>query len=733
MVTNSWIRRHVPWPLYWQSNPDDWQYFVIDSKHLKADWRPHGPENGIYELVITRRNGSDPNGQAVFYNFPDWDEYTTGDLFKAHPTRADNWMHYGRKDNIIVFSNGEKLNPITIEDTIAGHPLIHGALVVGQGRFQAALILEPITYPETEEEAENLIDKVCPAVEEANKLTVSHGHISRQLISISDPQMPFPRAGKGTVQRSRAIMLYEGHIKALYEKVENETQLDIPPFDLSSQRALAKSITQSMIDELQVEGIEPRMEFFSMGIDSLQILTLSKILHAGIEGAGKSIDKIAVAPRNIYNHPTAEKLAGYIFSVLHGDGTIHQNGLSTDTALSEELVAKYTRDIVAKHARDLPSAPLDHDQTILLTGSTGSLGAYILDILCKSPRVSTVIALNRGEDGGKSRQPEISAARGLATDFTKVKFMGADISHPKLGLGEAEYGQLLSSVDRIIHNAWPVNFNISLSSFEPYICGVRNLVDFSSNASKTVPIVFLSSIGTVSRWSATTPVPEQQLTDTGLAAMGYGQSKLVSSLILDAASKISGIPTATIRVGQIAGPKSNAGKWNPQEFLPSLIASSVHLGMLPDDLGSQNVVDWMPIEDVAALVLDVAGVTETKPVSEVAGYFHCVNPKTVQWLDLADAIMDYYSPGIKKLVSLKEWVAALEKSSEGTPDLDKNPAVKLLDTYRGFAQAIEANQPHVYLSMKRTMEHSKTAAEMEAITPEMMRTWCRQWGFEKAV
>ena len=91
---------------------------------MGVEWRPHDPENGLYELVFKRFHPTEPAGQAAFYNFPDWEEYAPGDLFKAHPSAPDNWMHYGRKDNIIVFSNGEKLNPVTIEDTITGDPLI---------------------------------------------------------------------------------------------------------------------------------------------------------------------------------------------------------------------------------------------------------------------------------------------------------------------------------------------------------------------------------------------------------------------------------------------------------------------------------------------------------------------------------------------------------------------------------------------------------------------------------
>lgn len=51
-----------------------------------------------------------------------------------------------------------------------------------------------------------------------------------------------------------------------------------------------------------------------------------------------------------------------------------------------------------------------------------------------------------------------------------------------LGLSDAQFNELTSSVDIIIHNAWKVDFNYSLESFKPvHIRGVCNLIDWSSD------------------------------------------------------------------------------------------------------------------------------------------------------------------------------------------------------------------------------------------------------------
>ena len=113
----------------------------------------------------------------------------------------------------------------------------------------------------------------------------------------------------------------------------------------------------------------------------------------------------------------------------------------------------------------------------------------------------------------------------------------------------------------------------TLDGVEPYIRGVRNLIDFSRKATKRVPVVFISSVVTTEGWREKRPVPEESIHDFKFALNGYDHSKLVSSLILERATEMAGVPTEVIRVGQVAGPTSELGFWNKQEWLPSIVAS----------------------------------------------------------------------------------------------------------------------------------------------------------------
>ncbi|KAH9906522.1 hypothetical protein F4778DRAFT_801801 [Xylariomycetidae sp. FL2044] len=721
----------APWPQYQQTDPKLWDYIIINSDVLGADWQLVSKDDDVSRLVVKRKE-KHPGLQGFFYTFPDDQQYDTKDTFKPHPSLPDTWIYSGRSDNIIVFSNGEKLNPITIENIVEGHPQVAGALVVGAQRFQPALLIEPAVYPENDNAAKEMLDNIWPSVVRANRETVAHGQIGRNFISLTNPKKPFPRAGKGTIQRAAALKLYEPDIAALYDKAEQISAGDTPRLNVDSVEAL----TESMQDLFQKglgedHKLEPDADFFSLGIDSMQVIGASRLLRAGLEAAGHHVTADTIAARTIYGNPTLRQLAKYVYSKLHHDSTaVAREDKEEDDASQamESLLQKYTRNLTPSKARR--PDPQDENQVILLTGSTGMLGSYMLDLLVRSPSVQKVICLNRAEDGGVKQQEKAMRERGLVTDYDKkAEFYRADLSRSDLGLPADVFERLLRTADRFIHSAWPVNFNISVESFDAHLRGVRNVADFASESTKRVAVAFISSISTVSHWDPSRgDIPEESLRDFKLPVWGYGRSKMVGSLILEEAAKSGDFPAAVIRVGQIAGPEAEAGFWNKQEWLPSIIASSLYLGALPADLGVSGRVDWTPCERVASTVLEVAGATQKVAADAIPGYYHVVNPEATAWADLAPAVQAFYGEErIPALVGFGDWVRRLEDSQvRDMHALEKNPGVKLLDSYRGMATP--GARPVVF-GTRLTTERSPTLRSTRAVTPELMKHWCKQWGF----
>jgi len=868
----------APYLTYHQSNLDLWQYYIFNEELMGIDWRPvatgAGSSSSIsnttdhkgdttttptveaYQMIIRRKNPNRdaPGFQGWFYTFPSADEYDTKDLFERHPTLPYHWRYVGRGDDIIVFSNGEKLNPVTIEDMITSHPAVAGALVVGAGRFQAGLLIEPKrpAHSDDTDNDNNFIEKIWPLVQRANKQTVAHGRItSRDMIMISKPDKPFARAGKGTIQRAATVKLYTQEIDEMFRQADSRGDVNAPnqsdsatsadaeviKLDLSSEHALISSIVRVFGKLVPDQELEPDTDLFTVGVDSLMVLTATRQLRAALAGTdrgatdgrdgGTKAD--VLNPRVVYANPTPKTLAKHIITTFGTKNSTEDSKTADSTAreqesdtikLMQELLDRFTADLPSSSPKNKKSAA-KQNQTILLTGSTGMLGGFILENLLAHPQVGKVICLNRAADGGKTKHANLQRGtsrkleersntepeKGQDSKFLpltegeadavrvgshgedneqshnhhelepngtttasvagKVEFHHIDAAKPRLGLPDATYDRLLSETDRIIHNAWPVNFNIPLSSFVPSLQGVRNLTDLATAAEKQVVMVFVSSIGSVQGYSSifsSSPspaasssqndkgnhhviVPETRTTDfrAAIPAGGYGLSKMLGSLIVDAAAQSGGFTGASVRVGQIAGseraslhsPDSDeVVVWNRHEWLPSLIASSVALGALPQSLGpSMDRVDWTPVERVAGLIVDIAGVGADSDGE--GGYYHGVNPRATTWSgDLMQVVQEYYR--IPRVVGISEWVDLLlqsQKELESITDeaeverrLARNPGLKLLDTYRGMLASSE-DKPPVVLAMDKTAARSETIRSAGPITTEMMRAWCAQWKF----
>lgn len=727
----------APFPLYTKSDPYLWQYFHFNKETLGGEFRRQAGEEDVYELVIVRQkeNSKHPGKQGIFYTFPELKEWSTKDLYRPHPTLPDHWIYHGRADNIIVFSNGEKLNPVTIEEIVTDHSALKGALVVGSMRFQAALIIEPKTYPQTEDEKKQLLDSVWPLVETANEETVQHGRIARDMVFLCNPEKPFLRAGKGTVQRALTVKLYEEDINKMYEEKQGGRDAELK-VDIASEETLATSIVEIMRTHLAAEKLELDVDFFAAGIDSLGVMNAAKLLRAALQHSGRAVDAKALAPRVIYTNSTPRRLASYLFNNVLGSNATTQSEEEQQLEAMRVLIKKYTSDIIKAKPNRLE--PRNDNQVVLLTGSTGMLGSYMLDILARNPHVAKVVCLNRAADGGRAQQAKGMADRGLldiATLDAKTEYHQVDVSKPNLGLPKDVYTRLQSEADRVVHNAWPVNFNIPIESFEPFLAGCRHFADFASTAERRVAVTFVSSIATAFNYGdekhpGEPKIPEQRYEDVSLPGDGYGRSKMIGSLIIeDAALNGGDFPYAIVRVGQVAGPESEAGAWNRQEWLPSIVASSLYMKALPSELGAMGRVDWTPAERVATLVLEASGLGErvVQKADEINGYYHGVNPHESHWTDLAAAIQEFYGKDrIAELVPFQEWVERLEKTQgDGEESLAKNPGVKLLDSYKGFSQS----GWHAPYDMAKTEERCPVVRTTKAVTPEMMRHWCKQWGF----
>ncbi|KAH8881459.1 acetyl-CoA synthetase-like protein [Thozetella sp. PMI_491] len=701
-----------------QAEREDWNYLHF---HPAGGFTYQQQSDDLWEQFQTR----DPKldlFQAFFQTFPDKDEVAIKDLYSKHPTKPGRWFYRGRTDDVIVLSNGEKINPLDMEACINNHAAVKASLVVGQGKFQTAALVqlnEPL--PTTEEDLQTLKDSLWSSMETANLEAPAHGQLHEGYIIFATEDKPFLLAGKETILRAMTVKLYEKEIDEFYASRELQQASEVVPIDIANLESIREGVEQLVSTTLSGTKLAPNDDFFAGGLDSLSVFKVLASLRAALQPVAQVVEG-SITASLVYSNPTIERLSKSLDRLVRsGSGT---QEIDTTPELMGSLLDKYTS--------DLPDKPSNTGSTVILTGSTGSLGSYLLDALLEIRSIRRIFCLNRTADAHE-RQIRANITRGLKIDLPsdRVIFLHTDLSKPNLGLDSQSYEELLHETTHIIHNQWQVDFNLNLSSFEPHIRGIRHLVDFALQSAVNPAIFFVSSVGVVKNQKSNATVPEAPVTDFTVAEGGYGCSKLVSELILSQACLKSGIKCSIFRLGQVAGPvDTEAGMWNKHEWLPSIIASSKYLGMIPSTLSSLDRVDWLPVNYVSKIVMELAGLSEN---SECAGLnssfsiFHGVNPCTTSWSTLLPAITSSLESEIA-VVPWSTWLSALEASEE-QGNLEQNPGIKLLDFYRNIDRAGASGLELPILETTMAKMKSETMKALDPVKDDWMRQWMKQWAF----
>lgn len=704
---------------------EDWEYLRF-SRVVGNDFRE--VSDGLYEHFIVRQPEHEMY-QGVFRNFPDLKEWPMRDLYQKHPAKDGLWLYKGRSDDILVFSTGEKLNPVDMELIINANPLVSAALITGVGHFQSSLLVEAATPPTKDQEKSDLAKAIWPSVEAANKKAPSHARIHRDMVLFTVPEKPMPRAGKGTVQRQSTVKLYAEEIDALYQTISeaangsgNQSELTngISSSDPNLNTVLEIVAAATDIDLAQVSK---DTNLFELGLDSLQVLSITREINKLLSDYGERREFEA---KTIYADPSIAGLLKAVAGSIEGDNDASAN--KSDRQQMQTLLDTYSQKIPISARSSKPQS--SDDITVLLTGSTGSLGSYILDSLQSDTCIEQVICLTRGRNG-RQRQSESQSAKELRPISDRVELFDADLSKPRFGLELHLYQTLLSKVTLVIHNAWQVDFNKNLDSFASQVETVNRIVEFSTQSRYGAHVFFVSSIGAVGGITQDTPIPERVFDDLDTPQRsGYGQSKFLAERVLDLAAKEANVPATICRVGQIAGPTTKAGVWPKQEWLPSLVASSLFLGKLPKSLGQVDTIDWIPVDKLGRIIVELATQRQAHCLpQDGAAVYHAVNPHTTSWSNLVPIFQKTLSRDQElELVSLEDWVEALRESDSkaSVASTSQNPALKLL----GFFQSIISHsEESVSLATSAAATASPSLAALEAVSEKEVRSWIEQWAF----
>ncbi|KAJ8080312.1 putative NRPS-like protein biosynthetic cluster [Marasmius tenuissimus] len=701
--------------------PEGFEYWRF-SPHCSPIFIPYDEKEGVFRLVFKET----PSHQPAILNtavdgIPALD---TNDLITRHPTNHELWKVYGRGDDQIMHSSGEKTNPVPLEEIVNKDPKVANSIMFGRGRFHAGIIVAPTPEQGFSPGALDMVaafrNEIWPSIEKANEYAPQHSRIFKEMIVVADPAKPFEFTPKGTPRRQAVLDAYAGEIEAAYNSVKTSSQTQlIPPLEWDQGSAL--EFVKKAIGKVLKTKVPDDGDIFQHGCDSLQATWIrNTILHA--LQTSSPINTREIPQSFVYQNPSIKSLAEFLVKATKGS---HERNSEENTVAMHKLVGEVSSGLFKTTAEPLASGP----HVVLLTGSTGAFGSYILASLLRSATVSKVYAVVRkNKIDAASRQRGAFASRGLEAslaDSSKLHLLEGDLNADNLGLEPDVYHGLQQAVTSIIHNAWTVDFNVTLSTLEPLVRGTRKLIDLALS-SKTLPsFIFVSSVGVIRN----TPIGEESfITDAKVAAgWGYAESKWCAESLLQKVGEETLLKPIIVRCGQLSGARGQpeyGGFWNMDEWFPTLVKCSSRIGQLPDVPGNAS---WIPIDAAAQVVADFA-MLHPGANAEVVNLAHS---RPVPVTEIISHLKDALN---LKTVPYDQWFTALEASIEdgtNTSEADRHVVARLLEFFRSMQIGITKSGSEAFgfptiITGKRERLLNSSETEVPLDEKDVV-AWVRNW------
>ncbi|KAG1775414.1 L-aminoadipate-semialdehyde dehydrogenase [Suillus placidus] len=692
--------------------------------------RAKGPnvKTNVNHYLRFEPRGGDTYELFVMTNQPDG-SYATKDLFIKHPTIPDAYKFIGRIDDTLVMVNGEKTNPVPMELTLRSSPYIADAVIFGAARIQIGALILPTEIVKDCSPSE-LAKLVAPIVALANAEAPSHSQLASEALVFLPYGTMIPRADKGSILRPRVYKEFEGIINEVYERLEGDIDGDGKRrlTDEAEARTAIRDIIGKTVDR-PIDSLEDDTDLFDFGLDSLQSSRIRNTIQREIYLGGKKL-----SPNAVFEHPSITQyvhplmIARLLGAIPSGnEGALAQRN---PHEIMLELVKKYSSFAYTHkgHVNGTNGAAGSSviPRVVVLTGATGSLGAYILDELLSDPSVATVYCLCRAKDDAdaSSRITASMKARKLSSRYEqvrlRVKALASDLSTIKLGLQSDMYDEIATRATLIIHNAWAVNFNLGISSFEPHIRGAVNLINLAlaSPHPRPADFYFASSISAVAAWRGPESIPEAITDDPSVAqGLGYAQSKWITEKLCQVASQQTPIRAGVLRIGQMVGDSQN-GVWNETEAISLIIKCTDTIGILPN---LEELVSWLPVDYAAKTILDLVNVPPQRLPLGDCPVWNVIHPKLVPWTSILSSLQH---SGLKfKALPRHEWIKALRASPI---DEVNNPSRKLLTFFENKYGQEEVATRYPLLTVQ-TEKASKSLGNAPIADVGLVGKWVAAW------
>ncbi|PBK87975.1 NRPS-like enzyme [Armillaria gallica] len=302
---------------------EGWEWFewarYIDYVLLPAE----GEDDNIFRVII-KENPKTGYSPAVFNTTIDGIRaYDTKDLFVRHPINYEMFKSYGRHDDQIVHSTGEKTNPTPIEGTITTDRRVGAAVMFGQSKFQPGVLISPASGyefdPTNEKDLAEFRGNIWDTVSKANEEAPQHSRIFKEMIIVTYLSKPFTFTAKGTPRRRAILTAYSKEIDAAYETVDNISVSNIPAPQKWNIDEITEWIRRVVHSLLRTDSqVSDTQDLFIVGVDSLIAVAIRSTITSILQKTRAiSMGAIRTLPQNfVFNNPSISLLSAFVYDTV---------------------------------------------------------------------------------------------------------------------------------------------------------------------------------------------------------------------------------------------------------------------------------------------------------------------------------------------------------------------------------------------------------------------------------
>ncbi|KAK0465824.1 NRPS-like enzyme [Armillaria novae-zelandiae] len=294
---------------------EGWEWFEWAS-YIEYVLVPVEGEENMFHVVL-KENPKTGYSPAVFNTTINGERaYDTTDLFIRHPINPKMFKCYGRHDDQIIHSTGEKTNPTPIEKTLTTDKRIAAAVMFGY-EFD----------PTNEKDLADFRASIWDTASKANEEAPQHSRIFKEMIIVTHPSKSFTFTSKGTLRRRAILEAYSKEIEAAYEAVDNISVSNIPAPQKWNIDEIKNWIRRIVRNLLRADAqIDDTQDLFVVGVDSLIAIAIRNTITSTLRKTHAiSTGAIRALPQNfVFNNPSISLLGVFVHDTVmssHSNGT----------------------------------------------------------------------------------------------------------------------------------------------------------------------------------------------------------------------------------------------------------------------------------------------------------------------------------------------------------------------------------------------------------------------------